>query len=309
MVNAPIALFAFNRPDKFEKCLDSLSRNFGACDSDLFIFIDGPRQVADIPNIKKVKQIANHASGFKSVSIQLKDTNLGLAKSVRSGISTIFEEYNSVIVLEDDLILSKSFLNFMNAGLLKYETEIKVASIQGFQYPVQPAPREIVTIRGADCWGWATWKDRWKSTIFDPNKLLAELKDQSLEFKFDLDDSANYVSMLRDLKEGMIDSWAICWHASMYLQDRISIHPRESLIYNDGNDGKGTHGNRSRMFDTELGSWSENEDWPRLEENLEYRKALISFYRQNFGTTPSSIWRTGSRIKHLLKNFLPTTNA
>jgi GT2 family glycosyltransferase len=280
---APIALFAFNRPDKLNACLASLKENQGARSSDLYIFVDGPRDSKDIVKVEKVSDISRAATGFRSISVNISQKNLGLAKSLRSGISTVLREHNSIIVIEDDLILADSFLDFMNAGLTRFAQEKRVASIQGFQYPVIPPLNELVAIRGADCWGWGTWKDRWESTNFDTNQLLFELRSRELENDFDLDGSMPYTRMLENQRQGLIDSWAICWHASMFLQDRVSIHPSDSLVFNSGNDGQGTHKGKDSMFDTKLGFWNSQQAWPAPQESKSYRSQLIAFYSEGFG--------------------------
>lgn len=300
---APIALFAFNRPDKLKTCLDSLRENQGASSSDLYIFIDGARDSRDAANVDQVLNISRGATGFRSISINASQKNLGLAKSLRSGISKVLHSHNSIIVIEDDLILADSFLKFMNAGLVRFGEDQRVASIQGFQYPVIPALDELVAIRGADCWGWATWKDRWESTIFDTRQLLSKLRSRRLENDFDLDGSMAYTKMLENQDKGVIDSWAICWHASMYLQDRVSIHPKESLVFNSGNDGFGTHMTRNSMFDTKLGSWNSQQSWPVPQENKFYRGQLIAFYNEAFGRSVSIRIRIISRIFRLSAKF------
>lgn len=303
-MSAPIALFAYNRPDKLASCLKSLAKNRGASAADLFIFIDGPRKAGDIPKIDAVAEISHHTTGFRSVTVEISKENFGLANSIKNGIDKVLRNFDSIIVIEDDLVLAETFLNFMNAGLSKYSNNKSFASIQGFQYPIEPPMEELVTIRGADCWGWATWKDRWALTIFDSNRLLSDLRSQKLEHEFDLDGSMPYMRMLENQSLGLIDSWAICWHASMFLLGKVSLHPRESLVFNSGNDGKGTHRNKSSMFDTKLGKWDNSDVWPTAEENQVYRNRLISFYRFNFGAKPPRYSRFLERAKLILGKVL-----
>ena len=44
MTYAPIVVFGFNRPDALKNTIASLLRNEEAKDSDLFVFVDGPRE-------------------------------------------------------------------------------------------------------------------------------------------------------------------------------------------------------------------------------------------------------------------------
>ena len=48
------------------------------------------------------------------------------------------------------------------------------------------------------------------------------------------------------------DSWAIRWHASMFLENKLTLYPGTSFAKNIGNDGSGTHSESSNSFDTSL---------------------------------------------------------
>lgn len=278
---APIAVFCFKRPEKLKNLITSLSANWGAPASDLYIFIDGPRNEFEVELVDQVRRVAEEVSGFRSINVEVHPTNLGLAHSLRYGISKILSQHTSVIVLEDDLVLSPDFLRYVNSGLIRYERVSEVASIQGFQYPLPLPPGGSVALKGADCWGWATWKNRWESASFDASELALEIRSKGLEHDFDLDGEMPYLKMLENQRDGLIDSWAICWHASMFLQNRVSIYPEYSLVFNDGHDGQGTHRNRSRMFDVNVGSWSEDVGWPQASESSDYRNQMVQFYKKN----------------------------
>lgn len=237
---SPVALFAYNRPDHFQRTVEALSRNALARDSELHVFLDGPKNEADREAIAAISRCVSGIEGFKSVSIITREKNQGLAASITGGVSHLLELHESVIVLEDDIVTSTSFLEFMNEALARYASDSAVASIHGFMYGVGGLP-ETFFLRGADCWGWATWRRAWK--LFNPNgaELLAELTDRGLLDEFDLGGAVQNVQMLRDQTNGRNDSWAIRWHASAFLQDKLTLHPGRSLIQNIGLDGSGTH--------------------------------------------------------------------
>ena len=54
---APIALFAFNRPDLLRSTLDALRANPEAPSTELFIFVDGPRNDEDAEKTASVLKI------------------------------------------------------------------------------------------------------------------------------------------------------------------------------------------------------------------------------------------------------------
>lgn len=53
MKPAPLIVFAFNRPDTLQNTLSSLQRNDLAKDTELFVFVDGPRNDSDVEKIER----------------------------------------------------------------------------------------------------------------------------------------------------------------------------------------------------------------------------------------------------------------
>ena len=237
---APVVIFVYNRPKHFKKTINALRYNPEAQHTDLIIYSDGPRHEEDNNLVKQVRAIAKDLNGFKSITINEQKGNRGLGNSVINGVSEQLTKTNSIIVLEDDLVVSKHFLSYMNKNLSLYENDEDVASIHAYCYPIANLP-ELFFIRGADCWGWATWRRSWLRFEQDGAKLLSELIQRKLEFEFNLFGSYNYTGMLKRQIAGANDSWAIRWHASMFLLNKLTLYPGKSLIQNIGNDGSGTN--------------------------------------------------------------------
>lgn len=237
---APVIVFVYNRPDHFRRTIDALRRNPEASQTDLIVYSDGPKNKDDKKLVTAVRSIASEIKGFKTVDIKERAENIGLANSIIAGVSEQLKMNNSVIVLEDDMVTSLNFLKFMNNNLKLYENENSVASIHAYCYPIANLP-DVFFIQGADCWGWATWRRAWDGFEPDGSKLLAELIRRKLKFQFNLMGSYNYIGMLKRQIAGVNDSWAIRWHASMFLLNKLTLYPGKSLIQNIGNDGSGTH--------------------------------------------------------------------
>ena len=274
---APIVVFAYNRPNHLLRCLNSLLTNPESSDSSLHIFVDGPKSDLDKKMVEQCVNISKSIVGFNSLDVIVNKRNLGLAQSIRTGVNTIFQNNERIIVIEDDLVVASTALSFLNSGLEKYSSSDNVASIQLFQYPIKIELGGPVFLRGADCWGWATWKSNWEKVEFDPIKLLNQLSQ--IRNDFNLDGSARFYEMLQDLALQSIDSWAICWHASMYLEDKMSLYPPESLCLNTGSDGSGTHASSVDYFSVTLG---DTKEWllpSKVEEDLPYKNAMINFHR------------------------------
>lgn len=276
---APIALFAYNRPDHLKLTIDALRANFLAQESEIFIFCDGVKNSQSEEAVKEVRAYAKSVSGFKKVTVFEKEKNFGLAESIISGVTEIVNKFGRVIVVEDDLVTSPHFLEFMNEALDLYEKEEDVASIHGYVYPVKNKLPETFFIRGADCWGWATWKRGWDLFERNGSKLLVELKEKNLTKLFDFNGSYPYVRMLEDQIAGKNNSWAIRWYASAFLANKLTLYPGKSLVQNIGNDGSGTHCAAISLFDTELNLMKTSLEKISILDNEKARKEFERFFK------------------------------
>src|SRR5512146_318351 len=212
--NAPVALFVYNRPWHTRQAVEALLANAEAPETPLYIYSDAPKDAAASKLVAEVRGYIASITGFKSVSIIERDHNFGLASSIIDGVTRMCRENGRVIVLEDDLVVSRYFLKFMNDGLRFYEDDDRVISISGYVYPVRERLPETFFLRGADCWGWATWKRGWDLFEEDGRKLLEQLVGKGLLDRFDLFGAYGYSQMLRDQIRGKNSSWAVRWYAS-----------------------------------------------------------------------------------------------
>lgn len=238
---APIVLFAYARLDHLQRTIESLRNNPESAPSSLYVYCDGPRDARARPGTDAVRAYVDSLRGFTAITRIYRDTNLGLAKSIIAGVSEVLASHPCVIVLEDDLVLSPHFLAYVNGALALYEHDESVASIHAYCYPVGEALPETFFLKGADCWGWATWARAWSHFEPDGRRLLQQLRKRGLTREFDMDGAYPYVRMLRGQIAGRNDSWAIRWHASCFLKDMLTLYPGRSLVQNIGNDGSGTH--------------------------------------------------------------------
>ncbi len=291
---APIALFTFNRPEHTGRTVQALLRNELASDSCLYVFSDGPARPEDKQKVDAVRQYAAGIRGFRAVEILPQSQNQGLARSIVQGVTQMCERFGRVIVLEDDLITSPYFLRFMNDGLVKYQNEPRVISIHGYVYPLRQCLPGTFFLRGADCWGWATWRRGWD--LFESNGrfLLSELKRRDLDDEFDFGGNAGYTAMLARQAQGQLDSWAIRWYASAFLDNKLTLYPGRSLVQNIGLDGTGTHcGLAPHLEHAELADTLIEIKSIPIEESQTARRAFTMYFRN---VRPSLI----SRIRRKL---------
>ena len=91
---SPIVLTCFNRPYHTLKTLEALSKNPEALHSELFIFIDGPRNDKEKHLVDAVEQIViSFKDYFKSQNIERSPKNLSCDVGLRLAVTKILSKY------------------------------------------------------------------------------------------------------------------------------------------------------------------------------------------------------------------------
>jgi hypothetical protein len=264
---APIILFVYNRPWHAAQTLEALANNDLAEESDLIIYADAAKNAKQLNAVNEVHKILESIDGFKSVKIIKQQHNVGLSQSIIQGVTDVLNAFGKAIVLEDDMVTSTVFLTYMNKALEKYNNNENVICIHGYNYPIKNLTMlpDTYFLKGADCWGWATWKRGWD--IFEPDgKKLKEQLIKSNQIKeFDFNYSYNFYKMLCNQIEGKNDSWAIRWNASAFVNDKLTLYPAKSLVQNIGLDLTGTHSSNDSQFTHQFIS----NELPNFTENIE----------------------------------------
>jgi len=252
---APIALFVYNRPEHTRRTLQFLQQNELATDSHLFIYSDGPKNAKQAEKVAEVRALIKQVDGFKSVEIIQRNSNLGLANSVISGVSQLMEEFGQAIVFEDDLITSPYTLRYFNDALARYQNEEKVMHIGAYMYPLPLTESEQLPetffFRAATSWGWATWARAWQQFNPDEEALMKQF-DAEKKHQFSIEGSMNFWKQMQELKAGRNNSWAIRWYASIFLKGGLTLNPAHSLVSNIGHDGSGVHSGINEIYNVSI---------------------------------------------------------
>lgn len=300
---APIVLFTYNRANHARQAVDSLLINQEANESDLIIYSDGPKGLSDAVAVEENRKYIHSIKGFKSIEIIERDHNWGLANSLIDGITTVVNKYGKVIVVEDDLEVSPFFLKYMNDALTKYELNEKVSAISAFVNPIKKRLPETFFLRYFACWGWGTWKRGWDLFNPDPNYLLSKFESRQQIHLFDIDSSEFFYDMLKMQAKGRINSWAIRFHASSFLANKLILYPGRSLTFQTGMDGSGIHCGNSDTYSDVILSQSPIDlsgDIPVEMSEIVYN-LYKKFYRKAYGNDFKTWFRR--RIRGVLKRL------
>jgi len=249
---APIVLFVYNRPWHTKQTVEALQKNELAKESELFIYCDEAKNEDAGKSVDEVREYIDKVDGFKKVTIIKREKNWGLADSIIDGVTKIVNEYGKIIVLEDDMVTSPYFLKFMNEALEFYKDEEKVWHISGWNYPIDTDGLDDVFLwRLMNCWGWATWADKWEYFEKDIDKTISKFSKKDIMI-FNLDGYELYWNQVILNKNNKINTWAVFWYINIFLNDGLCVNPSVSFLRNIGLDNSGVHCGKSRIKNKEL---------------------------------------------------------
>lgn len=244
---APIVYFAYNRPHHMRQTLEAIRQADLSDLTHLIIYCDGakPEATAEtLEQVAEVRRIAHENAWAGEVTVVERTENIGLLQSISTGVTEVVNEYGRVIVIEDDVLISKSFLVYMNKALDLYAKDKEVMHVSGFS-PIQQFDNEIAETsyfyNHTYCWGWATWKRAWDHFSTDAFSLMGQIKKEGRTTYINLDNTAEIYWGLKHIQDGRFQSWNYFWHTCVNLNNGLCLHPKWSLIKNIGFDGSGTN--------------------------------------------------------------------
>lgn len=299
---SPIVLFVYNRPWHTQKTIESLKANLLAKDSLLYIFSDAPKNEHAEQGVRDVRKLIKQLDGFNKVEIIEQTVNKGLASSVISGVSSVFENHDRVIVLEDDLVTSPYFLKYMNRALDFYSDSSDIYSVTGFnfsqsfmQYPQGFNDDVYINIRPMS-WSWATWKRNWVGIDWSVRTYDSFIASKEKIKQFNLG-GPDLTDMLSLQMGGRLDSWYIRWTYNAFLKRQFTIYPRVSFVNNIGHDSTGVHCQNDKKGIFSHGELSDNSEVAFIND-IKMNQTIVSNFNQAFNMSFKS------RLKQKLRKAL-----
>ncbi len=241
-MNSPIIIFSYNRPGHLNNLIDSLIQNKVPKSSKIFFFCDGPKNEKDKRKINQIKNLLKKKK-LKIYSKKFRNKNIGLAKNIINGVSQVLKMYKSCIVLEDDLIINKNCIKFMNFMLNKFNYNKKIGSISAYSYIddfYYKKKFDFYVSKRHSSWCWGTWSRVWNKIDWNDTSISKHFNNRSSIKQFS-QGGKDLNLLLWGNHHNLINSWAIRFNFFCFNNSLKSIQPRYSMIKNDGRDFSGTH--------------------------------------------------------------------
>jgi len=305
---APVVLFVFRRPEHTRRVLEALSRELEAARTDVYVYSDAPRNDKERGAVEAVRKVVSEQWPFRTMVVTCRETNWGLARNIISGVTEVVQRAGRVIVMEDDVVCKPGFLRYMNGALDFYEYKKSVWHVSGWTPPIDSEGLgDVFLWRVMNCWGWATWADRWRHYKKNPRELVRTW-DKAKIRRFNLDGACRrfcsaWLQVTANL-HGELDTWAIFWYAAIFEQGGLCVTPSTSLVDNIGLDGSGENTpsskKRGHMPETAMPNPKPLNFPGELAENPLAIQRVKAFFQKQSG---SRLMFAGSRVKHVLLRF------
>ena len=278
---APVALFVYARQRHTQRTIEALKSDTLAGQTDLHVFADGGREQQDQKDVMAVREYVRGIDTFRSVTIHERTENYGLAQNIVDGVNATCMRYGRAIILEDDLVTSPYFLSFMNQALDRYENEPKVWHVNAWHFPISARRLDdIFFSRWMNCWGWATWSDRWQHFAKDPDRLIRDWSPEQIDaFNLDGVRPSTWRQVVQNA-ERRINTWAVFWHATIFENGGLCVNPARSLVENIGFDGTGENCGTASLpqrLDSEKRQWRFSN---KFEESTHARELIKLYLRR-----------------------------
>lgn len=152
------------------------------------------------------------------------DQNKGVRNFIPYSINSAFSSYEELIILEDDICINKSSIDFVIQNILFLQTGI-ISLFNPLQGDVN------LVIKDGGIWGWACSKRVWNN--FKPSDKLSLSFGYIIKYSGFLKGLYFYPSIIKSNK-GLSKSWAYAWLGYRLENNINSLLPARSLSKNIG---------------------------------------------------------------------------
>lgn len=242
-LTTPVCFCIFNRPDTTKQVFEKIRE---AKPQKLYLVSDAPRKnkPGEEELVKETRgYVEEHIDWECEVYKNYAEENMGCKKRMASGITWVFEQEETAIILEDDCVPAKDFFEYVQTMLVKYKDNPKVMMVSGTNLVRKVKIEGDYTFsRFPVIWGWATWKRAWDLYDVDMPQWPEVEKTGVLKKYYN---PLAYKFFCRDANKiynGLVDTWDLQWDFTRQINAGIGIVPKENLIDNIGfNRADATH--------------------------------------------------------------------
>lgn len=238
-LTTPVAFFLFNRP---KQTAETFARIAQAKPTQLFLVADAPRtnHPTDAANCAAARAVVAEINWDCDVYHNFADANMGCRCRIASGIDWVFEQVETAIILEDDVVVEPTFFRFAQEMLQRHFDDERIMQVSGYNpIPPRPYPYSYYYSQWSFIWGWATWRRAWQRYYDVDMSLWSPLLREELANHPAL--NPRIIALFEEAHAGRIDTWDYQWFFARIIQSGLNVAPVRNLVRNIGFDTAATH--------------------------------------------------------------------
>lgn len=246
MLSIAVAVTAYDRPRHLQMCLARLENSLRSGSSlPVYVFQDRPAGRES----RAWQHTTRIAARYPGVRLIVRD-RAHHERNITGAIRELLQEFEALIVLEDDVCVSRDFIPYMVECLSRYAQATDVLSVCASQFgfpELQAQPEHTLLVRFFLRRGFGLWRRSWLA--YDRECAGWQHLCQNAEALREFDIFGG--SYLSDLLCRVIDQsepvYDIRWYYALVARRAYSVMPTRSLVFDMGYTG-GTHVRREGIL-------------------------------------------------------------
>jgi len=244
-----VLLIAYNRPDLVERRLKELAAS-ELIPKNVFLSVDGLKESSGNGHKNSYSSMLAALNLPFKVNENYRQVNLGCSKHIITAVTEVLKDFESVVIVEDDVSISPCFLNSLCEALSIAAKTNDIGTVGGFSnfhkqlhFPFFFRKNYWRKTKYFSAWGWGTTRDFWKHFV--------EVKDIEDIEKF-LSTSTYWAELSERkrniwLKRFRRSIWDFNVQLILFKYSKFNLLPALRLIDNEGfSDNRSTHTKHNR---------------------------------------------------------------
>ena len=253
MVKTPVLFITFVRPDYARHTWEGIK----AAKPQKLYFYSNKGRVEKEGEIEKNEEIRAYIKEIDwdcELHTWFRDECANVYESLKGAIDWLFEHEEQGIVLEEDCVPTLGFFSYADQLIEKFKYDRRVWYISGDNFiNYNPGGYDFIFSHHSQIYGWASWRDRWKSIDWELTNLDRFLNEGYVNYLFPYAEMAHdRIDVMKTAKEWLLKTqcWDGIFYANMLMNNCLSVFPRENLITNIGFLGEHNKNGGKKIWNT-----------------------------------------------------------
>ena len=244
MFNIPILITTFKRLDSLDKIFHIIKK---LNPQTVFISSDGAKYESDWIEINKVRDYINSLNLEGEIIKFYSNSNLGIFKNYEKSVSKVFETFDKLIFIEDDMSPTISYFYYCKFILEAYEDDQRIKMVNGHNLSLGQSNISEDNFYGFTKRLSSSANAFWKRSFEEVLKLKRNLDEEIETFTFENSISDKYTRHLRksfraQLKNKEIISFELLWQMLLLRGENLNVFPYYNLVKLGGVDSNSSNG-------------------------------------------------------------------